>query len=228
VFESLKRLPFLSKKEICMDEHHVLIRDFQRKQLNIFYTDSFEGPLQDRHVLIPEYYIAANLAHIFSSYLPCFSSFLFHSAGIIRGDKAALFLAPDAGGKTTVVANANGVTILNDDQIIVQKKKGMFIAHSTPFGGITSGLYQAKVGALFLLEKAADFRIETIAPSTLVQFLWAEHHNYTFFLPKGIKKRAFEMLSHICRQIPAYRMYFTKDGIDWDLVDAAIEKTDAG
>ena len=232
VIENLRGLPISSNgkvigKEIYVDEHHVLIRDFERKRLDIFYTDSFEGSVPDRQMLMPEYYIAANLAHIFSSYLPYFSSFLFHCSGVIRGDRAALFLAPDEGGKTTVVEHANGVPILSDDQIILQKKNGKFIAHSTPLGGITSGLCQAKVGALFMLEKSLDFRIETIAPSTLVQFLWAEHSNYTFFLPKEIKKRAFELLNHACHHTPAYRMCFTKDRVDWDLIDAAIEKADA-
>ncbi len=232
VRENLRDIPISSNgkgigKEICVDEHHVLIRDFERKRFDVFYTDAFGGSAQDRPMLMPEYYIAANLAHIFSSYLPCFSSLLFHSSGVIRRDRAVLFLAPDEGGKTTVVEHADGMPVLSDDQIILQKKNGNFFAHSTPLGGITSGLCQARVGALFMLKKALEFRIEIIAPSTLVQFLWAEHSNYIFFLPKEIKKRAFELLSHICHHTPAYRMCFTKDRVDWDLIDAAIEKTDA-
>jgi hypothetical protein len=43
-----------------------------------------------------------------------------------------------------------------------------------------------------------------------------------FFLPKHLKRRAFEVLCDVCYQAPAYWMSFPKDYVDWEAIDAAM------
>jgi len=209
--------------EIRVGQNHVHIIDFSCNQLDIFYTKKFGGYVTEGQKYGPEHHVAANFRQIFSTFLPHFTAFLLHGSGVIRRERAALFLAPDGGGKTTVVAQSNGEPVLNDDQIIISKEGDVIIAHATPLGVITTGPCQARIGALFMLEKAPAFRLEPIPPSELVQHLWTEHQNYIFFLPKHLKKQAFRTLCDLCYHVPAYLMRFPKDHVDWDAIDTVME-----
>ena len=175
--------------------------------------------MPEKQAYMPEYYVAANFRAIFSSFLPNFSAALLHSSGVIRNGKAALFLAPDDGGKSTVIGHSEGDPVLSGDHIILRKEEGVFVAHGTPLGGMTSGPCSAGAGALFMLEKASHFRLDPISPRELLYNLWGEHRNYTFFLPKRLKKQAFQLLSEACYGIPCFKMRFSKNFVDWNAID---------
>jgi len=212
----------LEEVQIRVGENYVYMIDFSCNRLDIFYTEKLGGYVTERQRYMPEHYVAANFRQIFSTFLSHFAAFLLHGSGVIRRGKAVLFLAPDGGGKTTVVEQSNGESVLNDDQIILSKEGDVIVAHGTPLGVITNGPCQARVGALFMLEKASAFRLEPIPPSELVQHLWTEHRNYIFFLPKLLKKQAFRTLCDLCYQVPAYLMRFPKAYVDWDAIDAVM------
>jgi hypothetical protein len=166
--------------------------------------------------------VSSNLRQVFATFLPQFSALVVHCAGLIRHGRAALFLAPDGGGKTTVLNLAPDGHLLNDDQVVVRQEGDGFIAHGTPFGSMTDGPVQARLGGLFVLEKAPRFELVLLQPANLVKDYWEEHLNYTFFLPRGLKLRAFDLAYEMCRQVPVYRMRFPKDYVDWDAIDAAL------
>jgi hypothetical protein len=153
---------------------------------------------------------------------------LWHASGVVRGERAALFLAQHDGGKTTVAQQSNGQPILNDDQIILRQKGDVTVAHGTPLGRVTSGPCQSKVGALFMLKKAPFFQLEPLPPSEFVRYLWAEHQDYTFFLPKPLKQKIFRMLCDLCYQAPGYLMRFPENYVDWGAIDTVMEKNYAG
>jgi len=209
--------------KVWIDKNYVYICDFKCNRLDLFYTEEFGGYVKEQHKYMPEYYVASNFRQMFSSFLSQFSAILLHGAGLIRRNRAVLFLAPDEGGKTTVVKQSNGEPVLSDDQLILRKKGDDIIAHGTPFGAMTSGPCQATLGAIFVLEKASYFQLEPISPSNLIHCLWTAHRNYTFFLPQRLKKYAFQTLIDICHQVPVYMMQFPKDYVDWDAIDAAME-----
>jgi hypothetical protein len=202
--------------DIRLDKDQVTIRNFARRELDIFCSPEFGGNPSEFHV-------SANFPRMFSSFLPCFSAILIHSSGVIRKGKAAVFLAPGEGGKTTVVKLSTGMPVLHDDQIVFRMEGDVISAYATPMGRNTSGPCQARIGALFMLEKATHFELEPLKPADLVQCLWTEHIGYTFFLPKNLKKQAFQILSNVCYKVPVYRMRFPKDYVDWDAIDAAME-----
>jgi hypothetical protein len=214
--------------KIFCDRNLVVFHDFIRKELSMFYTEKLGGFSEEHQKYLPEHFVSANLLHIFSSFLPTFSALLFHSAGVIRKGKAAIFLAPDGGGKTTVVNHATDTPILSDDQVIFRKEDDTVVAHGTPLGAMSSGPCKAGLGGLFLLKKASRFELTPLKPTELVQYLWAEHRNYMFSFPKRLKTEFFRILSDVCYSAPAFRMHFSKDHVDWDAIDFAMEKCDAG
>jgi len=220
----LKGLPELKEQVVIwVEDHYMFIRDFSQNRIDIYYTKNHQEYPPQHPGTIPEYYVAANLRQMLATFLPHFSAILLHCSGVIRGGKSALFVAQDEGGKTTVLAQSNGEPVLNDDQIIIRKEGGVAVAHGTPLGVMTSGPCQAPVGALFMLEKASAFHIEPVAPAEVVQYLWAEHQNYTFYLPKHLKQRVFRLLCDLCYRLPTYLMRFPKDHVDWDAIDDAME-----
>jgi len=170
----------------------------------------------------PEGYLAVSFRHLFATFLPQFSALMVHSSGLIRNGRAALFLAPDSGGKSTVLKCSDGEQLLNDDQIIVRREGEGFVAYATPLGRLTSGPGQAPLGGLFVLEKAGAFELEPVAPAGLVKRLWEEHNIYTSLLPKALKLRAFDLFYDLCHRVPAYKMRFPRDRVDWGAVEAAM------
>ncbi len=207
----------LDRSERIMASTHtdgLLIWNLDRRRLDFFYYLE--------HGNTPEGRVAVYLPRMFSAFLPQFSALLVHSSGVIRHGRAALFLAQDEGGKTTVLRHATDGLRLNDDQIIVRLEGQNLIAHATPFGRITSGPCQAPLGGLFLLEKAHSFGIEPLKPAQLVQYLWEEHLLYTAVLPKKHKLRAFDLFYTMCHQTPVYKMRFPRDQVDWEAIDAAM------
>ena len=210
--------------EIRLEPHYLSICNYSQNSLETYYTEKLGRIAPEQQTYMPEYYLAANFRFIFSSFLPNFSAALLHSSGVIRNGKAALFLAPDNGGKSTVIGLSEDDPVLSGDHVILRKEEGVFIAHGTPLGGMTSGPLRAEVGALFMLEKASCFRLDPISARELLYSLWNEHRNYTFFLPKRLRKQAFQLLSEACYNIPRFRMRFSKNFVDWNAIDRVMGK----
>jgi len=214
--------------ELWVAENLIYMIDFSCNRIDIFYTEKHGDHDTERQDYTPEDYVVSNIRQIFSNFVLCFSAMLWHASGVVRGDRAALFLAPHAGGKTTVAQLSNGEPILNDDHIILRKKGNVIVAHGTPLGNMTSGPCQAEIGALFMLEKASFFQLEPLPPPEFVRYLWSEHRNYTFFLPKPLKQRAFRILCELCYRTPGYLMRFPKNYVNWDAIDSVMDKKNAG
>ena len=185
-------------------------------------VDYFYPAEGGRVVSNAEMRVASNLRQLFAAFLPHFSALQLHSAGLIRNGRAALFLAPDGGGKTTALSRLAGGLLLNDDQVIVRQEGDEMIAHGTPFGTLTDGPIQARLGGLFVLEKALVFELLPYSPADLVKACWDEHLNHLFFLPRPLRLRAFDLLYEVCHRVPVYRMRFPRNHVDWTAIDAAL------
>ena len=62
---------------------------------------------------------------------------LFHACGTDDGGKGYLFLGHSGHGKSTTATLCfdRGITVLNDDRIVVRENKGVFRIHGTPWHG---------------------------------------------------------------------------------------------
>jgi hypothetical protein len=167
--------------------------------------------------------VARNFPNLLVTFLPQFAGLMVHCAGLIRNDRAALFLAPDAGGKSTVLKRATDGFILSDDQVILRKKEKIFIAHATPLGLMTSGPGSAPLGGIFILHKSDHFALEPLSPLELLRAFWQDPGNLSRLLPKNLKLRAFDLFYDICHQVPVYRMSFPKHYVDWDAIDSVMK-----
>jgi hypothetical protein len=112
--------------------------------------------------------------------------------------------------------------ILSDDQVVLRKENNVVNAHGTPFGRITGGPCSARLGGIFLLEKAEHFELSSLQSVDMLEYIWATLPSYTFFLPNSLRIQAFQILYDACHQVPVYRMRFPKDYVDWDAIDAAM------
>jgi hypothetical protein len=196
-----------------VQSNSVSIFDFAMQELNIFYT------LGERERLLGESRIAPDQ---FATFLTLFSAIMVHSSGLILNNKTAVFLAPDEGGKTTVVRQALSGTVLCDDQVVLRKQGESLMAYGSPWGLITDPCQTAKLGGFFLLEQAEQFELILAKPAVVFDYLWKEHEHYRFFLPKNLRVQTFNLLYAACQQAPCYRMRFPKDYINWDAIEHAM------
>lgn len=191
------------------------IYDYQSHRIDVFYRSELQWVLEN-------YPLENGVRRMFTSFLPSFSCVMLHSSGIIRNDRASIFVAPDAGGKSTVLKNRNEGIVLSDDQNVVRKEGGIFKVYSTPWGHLNSGPQSTPLGGLFFLEKAPDFKLISIKSREMFEFIWQEHMHVWDVLPKNLRRKAFEVLAEICYHTPCYRMQFPRDYVDWDAIDSAL------
>jgi hypothetical protein len=157
-------------------------------------------------------------------FLPSLSAAVVHSLGVVRGGAAGLFLAADGGGKTTVASHMPTGTILSDDQVVLRLQDDGLWAHSTPWGTLGMHPASAPLGAYFLLEQSDRFDLTPARPADVLEFLWREGLIHYYMLPRKLKVQVFDLLRHMSRQAPAYRMRFAKGFVDWDAIDRVLSK----
>ena len=162
-------------------------------------------------------------AAFLAPFLPNFDALMLHASAIVRHGRAAVFLAPDEGGKTTAARLCPTGLILCDDQVIVRRRRGRFQVWGTPWGLHVDAKENAPLAGLFLLKKAKRFSLEPLPARKLVPFIWGEIGNSLSILPKPLKKKAFEIMCDIAAAAPTWTLSFAKDHIDWEQVDRALQ-----
>jgi hypothetical protein len=208
-------LDHLYKVRLILHTHSVVIFDYRLHRFDLFYRADQKWVFEN----IP---LENGIRRMFSSFLPSFSAVMLHSSGVIRKNRAALFFAPDEGGKSTVVKNMADGMLLCDDRNIIRKEGNTFTAYSTPWGQINNGSQQASLGGLFLIEKGQEFELSLVKPQDILLFLWNEHMQFWNLLPKYLRVNAFQLLADICYNTPCYRMRFPKHYVDWNAIDEAM------
>jgi len=199
---------------IEIQPNSIVIFNHKSCEIFIFYSQDFGKSLVN-FILGPS---------IFAQFLPIFSAAMIHSSAVVIDKKAAIFLAPDEGGKTTAAKLAPDYPILCDDQNVIRKQENKFFAYATPWGSFKNNPLKAPVGAFFLLEKGGNFKLTQIEPKDILSYLWSEHLPYYFYLPKNFKHHYFNFIYDLSFKIPGYLLTFPKDYIDWDAVDRAMKK----
>lgn len=146
--------------------------------------------------------------------------FLLHAASAIRNGKAFVFAGVSEAGKTTISRLApRDVTLLTDEISYVRRQGDAYVAFGTPFTGELAKLGEnvsAPVGALYLLAKGRENRIEPVPAGEAARSLLA---NVLFFakdekLVQAVFQAAFEF---VCR-VPVSRLTFLPDARVWELI----------
>ncbi len=202
---------------IEMAWNRIIIQNFSKKVFYYFYPAcskyKFSSPL-----------FVAGLRNLLNVVFPSFCGILIHSSGMKIGNQGALFLAPDEGGKTTIVKKHAREIILSDDQIILSCKSGNYYMSSTPFGTMTCGPRCTKIGGIFLLKKSRNTSIRPIDSNAVLKFIWNEHFSQIIKYPKPLRINLFNMLYQICHKTPTYQLFFPKSGIDSEILNEVMLK----
>jgi len=198
---------------VQLSDRTVSIFDFRRNRADFFY-DVFEIPD------FPARRLDFGLAAMF---LPAFSALILHAAGIVRNGRAVLLAAPDGGGKSTaaVMASRAGGTILNDDRTAVRRVRGRWHAFGTPWGR-TGARASAPLAGVFFLRKSRHFELEPVSSADAMHLLWEDNRDMFHPMPSETWMQAAALFHGFCRQIPAFRLQFPLDGIDWKTVFGAV------
>jgi hypothetical protein len=189
--------------------------DFKSHRIDVFYPKVMQQNLQLEQM-------DNSILRMFRTFNSHFNAFIVHSSAVVRNGKAALFLAHDGGGKTTVARQVPFNDILGDDQVLLRKQNGGIFAHSTPWNKITSGPVSAPLGAIFLIEKSNRFKLIPLGPKEVIEYLWNEHYYFTDKLPKQSRVDSFILLCEMVNQVPLYLMRTPLNGVNWAAIDACI------
>jgi len=220
--------PFLAdgdKIELMIDRDYAIIRNFSRSEFHLFFMDTLGGFNLKTQRYTPEFQIAGKLRYIFSSFLNNHSAIMVHSSGIAINNRAALFIAPSNGGKTTVARHFSKQHVLNDDQVILRKRSQRVMANATPLGSMTAGPCSVELGGLFVLEKSDHFELNRLDKMAAITSMWSALPQDFQFYPIENRTRSFQFLYDICRNTPCYRMKFSRDYVDFDAVDHVMKKS---
>lgn len=213
------------KNRIAIECHPnaVTVLDFGSCRGDVFFVEPRRKAKDDAR----EKYILG--AGLLAPFLPARGAFLLHAAAVADDNgKAALFLAPDEGGKTSAVRLADAGTgtahVIGDDQVILRRERGGFWVHGTPWNLISAGPIKARPGGIFLLEKSKRFRLTLLKAAAAIGAVWNEHRNVTDFIPGELRKKAFSLVTDACSSAPVYRLEFSGDRLDWPAVAACLLK----
>jgi hypothetical protein len=200
---------------LSLSWNRLIIRNFAENEFYFFYHPENKSEMADPMFI-------ARFRNLISLSMVNCSSFLLHGAGAVTKNGAALFLAPDEGGKTTLIKKFAANNILSDDQVVVRLTENKFYLFGTPFGTMTCGPAKSKLVGIFVIKKSKKFKIVPAKPNDVLRFLWKESFFKTIVLPKTLRTRVFNLLYQLCRQIPSYYIHAPLDSLDFKAIDAAL------
>jgi len=193
---------------VVITDEVVEMLNFAERRARIYFTPQASPHIQNL------------LYHIFSSFFVLEQATILHSSGLIREGRAALFLAPSGGGKSTVVDLAPEDTILlSEDMVMTRYVEGSFLAFGTPLGGKTDGPNKAEIKGFFKLRKGKQFKLTRLNPKEVLGEVWDDNYPLWSFLPVKYRLTLFSLYYDMFSNVPAFRMEFPRDFVDWDQID---------
>jgi len=202
--------------QIGFSFNRIIIRNFLLKKIYYIYPN-------EKKPIFSDLAFHAMYRNLIAPFFLLYSSAILHGAAVNIGGKIAVFIAPDEGGKTTVVTKFNQNKILSDDQILIKMEKDRINVYSTPFGTLGNSLQKGELGGIFYLKKSNKFQLLPMSKTDLIKFLWNEHKLTWVTLPKKLRFVAFNLITDFCYYAPIYKMEFPIDYIDWDEIDKVMK-----
>jgi hypothetical protein len=154
--------------------------------------------------------------HAIRLFLAHNKGFFLHSCGLIKDDRAFLFVGPDGSGKTTISNLISEGFIASDDSLIVRSSNGLFTLYTTPWGSRESINTSAPISKIFFLRKAHTLRIKEMKPAEAAREFLAN----TFFntLDHQICQKTLETIAHLTKEISCRELYFAREESELDRI----------
>jgi hypothetical protein len=142
--------------------------------------------------------------------------FFLHSSGLIKDDRAFLFVGPDGSGKTTISNLISDGFIASDDSLIVRQSNGSFTLYTTPWGSRQRINTFASISKIFFLRKAHTLKTKEMTPAEAARELLAN----TFFntLDHQICQETMETVGDLTKEIGCYKLYFSREERELDRI----------
>jgi hypothetical protein len=201
---------------LSLSWNRMIVRNFARNEFFYFYHSANKSEISNP-------LFNARFRNLIGLSYANNNRMLLHGAGAITDHGGLLFLAPDEGGKTTLIKKFAPAEILGDDQVVLDRQGEYFHLHSTPFGSMTCGPAKARLKAIFLIKKSRKFQLERSPANEALRLIWSDALSRLTVLPKEFRINIFNMVFELCQQIPCYLMHTPIDSINFD----AIEKVSA-
>ncbi len=183
----------------------------KNRQVSIGFVDIGKGEAQLYRLPNQEVglYFDLLFMHALRLFLAYKEGFFLHSCGLIRDDRAFLFVGPDGSGKTTISKLISEGFIASDDSLIVRRSNGFFTLYTTPWGSRESINTSAPISKIFFLRKAHTLRVKEMTPAEAAREFLAN----TFFntLDHQICQTTLETIAGLTKEISCHNLYFSRD-----------------
>jgi hypothetical protein len=150
-----------------------------------------------------------------------------HASAVERKGRGFLFPAPSETGKTTVASLLDSGIVLQDEAVIVSKRKRGWSIESTPLTGKFPD-YQngrSELNAFFILIQDTKVRVRKVKKFAAYNWLLRQ-----LVLPVTLldndKRKGFELNDRLCfdliSSVPCYELSFPKSGGFWEAIEEVV------
>ncbi len=142
-----------------------------------------------------------------------------HAGGIVKQNRAYVFVGPSGSGKTTIARLSAPYLVLDDDLVFVRKSNGRFVAHSTPpWSRSIQGLEAPacfNLAGVYCLRQGARPMLKRLEPALAAARILAS--------PPGATQDVWNALLAVCdeltQEVPCFELTFAPDRRFWELID---------
>lgn len=154
---------------------------------------------------------------------------LFHASSIMYKNKVMLFLGESGAGKTTIAElfKTNGVSVINDDRILIAQKDDKFFAYGIPWGGSAeiAESYHGEIGSIYFLKSDKTLKINTLHSVSKMEVISGLlKRSMHAFWDENQTQEFFDFCFRIAQNIQCFELSFTPDSSAVEFILGSIEK----
>jgi len=142
-----------------------------------------------------------------------------HAAGIVRDNKAFVFIGPSGAGKSTVSRLSTGKIVLSDELVVLKKVNREYKAFPTPnWDDRQSSVCQNKpykLAGIYKLVKDKTVFVDKLPQSIALADIFTLPYMPVEFIPKEQLAGTFEDL---IKNVPYYALHFLPDASFWSCI----------
>lgn len=183
----------------------------ENRQVSIGFVDMGKGEVQLYRLPGQEVglYFDLLFMHAVRLFLAYDKGFFLHSSGLIKDDRAFLFVGPDGSGKTTISNLISEGFIASDDSLIVRQSNASFTLYTTPWGSRESINTSAPISKIFFLRKAHTLKIKEMTPAEAAREFLANIFFST--LDQQICEKTLDTVGDLTKEIGCHELYFSRE-----------------